>query len=461
MASMKIKRLMFFAALLLTFASGAWATPEPQVIWCSGNHTLYFTYAEPVPQGSSYNGQTADRVYSGNDFNYAKWGDNSDITGNCTTVVFESSFSSARPTKCTYWFLFLGVLTNIQGIENLNTSEVTNMGSMFANCVGLTSLDLSHFNTALVTDMESMFKNCTKLTTLDLSSFDTSNVETMSEMFSGCSALTTLTVASGWSKISSRSDRFKSCSPSTIHLVMDNDKSSQSLLEEFSDLISGKAVNVTLRNRTLYTNSDWNTLCLPFGIVLDGSPLDGATVKTLASTVFGNGTLTLNFSDNLTSIEAGKPYIVKWETQQGTNITNPLFEGITINNTTNNVETDYVDFIGSYDPVDIPGEDKSLLYIGAGNTLYYPNRAMTINACRGYFRLKGIEVGDLPANAIVLNFDGNDDATGIVDITIPPGGSQPPVWRGASGYTLDGRKLSGKPTQKGIYIMNGNKILVK
>ena len=163
MASMKIKRLMFFAALLLTFASGAWATPEPQVIWCSGNHTLYFTYAEPVPQGSSYNGQTADRVYSGNDFNYAKWGDNSDITGNCTTVVFESSFSSARPTKCTYWFLFLGVLTNIQGIENLTTSEVTNMGSMFANCVGLTSLDLSHFNTALVTDMESMFKNCTSL----------------------------------------------------------------------------------------------------------------------------------------------------------------------------------------------------------------------------------------------------------------------------------------------------------
>lgn len=49
--------------------------------------------------------------------------------------------------------------------------------------------------------------------------------------------------------------------------------------------------------------------------------------------------------------------------------------------------------------------------------------------------------------------------TGIVDITtMPPGGSQPPAKRGASGYTLDGRRLSGKPSQKGVYINKGVKI---
>ena len=52
-----------------------------------------------------------------------------------------------------------------------------------------------------------------------------------------------------------------------------------------------------------------------------------------------------------------------------------------------------------------------------------------------------------------------DHATGIVDITtMPPGGSQPPVWRGASGYTLNGRRLSGKPSPKGVYINKGVKI---
>jgi len=469
---MRIKRLIFFAALLLTVASGAWAEAVPQVIWCSSNHTLYFTYAELVTPGSTYRGQSVDRVYSGNDLNYGKWTDNSDILGNCTTVVFESSFSSARPTKCTYWFLSLGSLTNIQGIENLNTSEVTDMGSMFANCVELTSLDLSHFNTAKVTAMDSMFKNCTGLTTLDLSSFDTSNVETMSEMFSGCSALTTLTVATGWTKISSRSNRFKNCSPSTMNLVMDNDKSSQSLLEEFSDLISGKAVNVTLRNRTLYKDGNWNTLCLPFGLSLTGSPLENATVKTLTSTAFGNGTLTLNFGEDVTSIEAGKPYIVKWATPQGTNITNPEFHGVTIDNTPYKVEKDYVDFVGSFDPVNISGEDRTMLYVGAGNKLYYPNAEMTIGSCRAYFRLKGIEVGDPAVSAIQMNFNDNE-ATSLSEkgIVFATPHSDPSEATAAEWYSLDGRKfsdraecgvaISGRPMQKGICINHGVKRVIK
>jgi surface protein len=462
---MKIKRLIVFAALLLTFASGAWADPVPQAIWCSGNHTLYFTYAEPVTQGSSYGGQTVDRVYSGTSFDYGTWSNNDNIIGNCTTVVFESSFSSARPTKCNYWFLYFGALTDIQGIENLNTSEVTDMGSMFANCVGLTSLDLSHFNTAKVTAMDLMFKNCTGLTALDLSSFDTSLVETMSEMFSGCSALATLTVASGWSKIDSRSDRFKNCSPSTINLVMDNDKSSQSLFEEFSDLISGKPVNVTLRNRKLYRDERWNTLCLPFDASLTGD-LANTTVKTLVSSAFDSATgiLTLIFTENsLTSIEAGKPYIVKWNTPQATNITNPEFHGVTISNSLHPVATTttgtapegtVVTFDGTFSPLFIEQEDKSLLYMGAANKLYYPSGKMTIGSCRAHFRLQGIEAGDLTGNAIVLNFDG-ENTTGIVEMS-DGRRKMEDVW-----FTLDGRKLNGKPTAKGVYIYKGNKRVIK
>lgn len=74
-----------------------------------------------------------------------------------------------------------------------------------------------------------------------------------------------------------------------------------------------KEVQVTLQDRTLHRDSYWQTLCLPFSLEsFSGTPLSGATVKTLSSTSFSNGTLTLNFED-ANSIEAGKPYLVNWE----------------------------------------------------------------------------------------------------------------------------------------------------
>ena len=70
---------------------------------------------------------------------------------------------------------------------------------------------------------------------------------------------------------------------------------------------------LTLSGRTIYKDGLWNTLCLPFDVDdFTGTPLEGATVKTLGSSSFSNGTLNLNFTDNLSAIEAGKPYIVKW-----------------------------------------------------------------------------------------------------------------------------------------------------
>ena len=459
-----MKRLIF-AALLLTFASGAWAESIPQVIWCNGNHTLYFTYAEPVTQGSSYGEQTADRVYSGDDFNYAKWSDNNDITGYCTTVVFESSFASVRPTKCTNWFVGFGVLTNIQGIGNLNTSEVTNMGSMFANCVGLTSIDLSDFNTAKVTDMESMFQNCTGLTTLDLSNFDTSNVTNMIKMFYGCTALNTLTVATGWTKITSYSDRFKNCTPSTIHLVMDDDKDSHCLLEEFSELISGKAVNVTLRGRKLYKNNDWNTLCLPFSFsatqIAGSEQLAGATLKELdasASKFESNGTLTLTFVP-ATNIEAGKPYLIKWAS--GDNLENPVFNGVTITSNAptpvefSNAVGNNCQFVGQYAPFSITeGNRYEILMLGSGSKLGYSHNDRMLRCFRAHFVVP-TTTGAPAMTSYAIDFDG--ETTGVISTTDFTNSDN--RW-----YTLDGRCISvssdASVLPKGIYIINGKKVLV-
>ena len=76
-----------------------------------------------------------------------------------------------------------------------NTSNVTNMNSMFQFCNGLTSLDLRNFNTSNVTNMLTMFQGCSGLISLDLSGWDTSNVTTMISMFVGCKVLKTIRMA--------------------------------------------------------------------------------------------------------------------------------------------------------------------------------------------------------------------------------------------------------------------------
>ena len=107
-------------------------------------------------------------------------------------VVFDASFANARPTSCCKWFDECKNLTDIEGIENLNTEKVTNMGSMFSYCFALTSLDVSNFNTQNVEDMSYMFNVCIRLTSLNVSNFDTQKVKDMSSMFYNCTGLTSL-----------------------------------------------------------------------------------------------------------------------------------------------------------------------------------------------------------------------------------------------------------------------------
>ena len=104
-------------------------------------------------------------------------------------------------------------LTTIENLNVLDTSQVTNMGSMFRDCSKLTSLDVSNWNTAKVTDMSGMFGRCKSLTSLDVSNFNTANVIEMSSMFAGCSGLTSLD-ASGFdtSKVTSMNSMFDGCS---------------------------------------------------------------------------------------------------------------------------------------------------------------------------------------------------------------------------------------------------------
>ena len=234
------------------------------------------------------------------------------------------------------------------------------------------------------------------------------------------------------------------------------------------DANNGRLAVVTLDGRTLYKDGDWNTLCLPFDVTIAGSVLDGADARELipANSKLEGSTLTLNFTaeNAVTELVAGTPYLIKWSS--GEDITNPVFTGVTISKTTPEIvsSTDgTVTFKGIYSPVSWDTENKSILYLGTANKLYWPQPAdaehpVSLNAFRAYFQLDD----KVTASEIFLNFDGDEDdnneATGIkttnyTNLTYYDG-----AW-----YSLDGRKIANgqKPTAKGVYIHNGRKVVVK
>lgn len=193
-----------------------------------------------------------------------------------------------------------------------------------------------------------------------------------------------------------------------------------------------KAASVTLSGRTLYKDSHWNTLCLPFDVedgdsndqvTFSGTPLEGATLMELDSegtydtdkqTGFdpATGTLYLYFKE-ASSITAGKPYIVKWAS--GSHISDPVFYNVTIANVTADVSAPNVTFRGTYSSESITEADQGVLYVGADNNLYYPNDTMNINACRAYFQLSGVVAQQPSAGVaplrIVSNLGAEENAT--------------------------------------------------
>ena len=159
----------------LTAATASW------VRWDAPTGTLSFHRSATKPAGDNI----LDLGYGNN----PNWDTHA---AEIQKVVFKAGFRDETHTTCSNWFNLCTNLASIEGIENLNTSNVTNMSGMFALCSNLETLDLSHFNTEKVENMSKMFNGCTKLHDLNISSFNTENVKYMNEMFYGCSSLDTL-----------------------------------------------------------------------------------------------------------------------------------------------------------------------------------------------------------------------------------------------------------------------------
>ena len=209
----------------------------------------------------------------------------------------------------------------------------------------------------------------------------------------------------------------------------------------------GYEADVTM-TRTLVAGS-WNTFAMPFTISSSTLNTLGITAKKLVSSSLTDGTLTLNFED-AENIEAGKPYLVK--VSADLSFKDNTFNSFIVSKTATNTETDAVDFIPTLGATTIEGSDtKAVLFLAAGNKLKNPTELpANMKGFRAYFQLKGEAA---LAKSFSIDF-GDGETTGI---NLTPA----PSPKGEGGiYTLDGRRIS-KATQKGVYIQNGKKVIIR
>ena len=264
---------------------------------------------------------------------------------NIKKVVFDASFANARPTSCCWWFGNCFYLTEIDGIENLNTLNVTDMSWMFNCCYALTSLDVSNFNTQNVEDMTDMFLGCEGLSLLDLSNFNTERVENMSSMFSGCSTLQTIFASDKFvtDQVLGGDDMFIGCEnlKGFIDYISDSGKDNNKyanyktgyftklvgkngekkigatgetlatenlVLDDGKDFVAYEpfAAKAASYNRTINPGTTWATLCLPFEVSLENQNF--RAFKLLSADDVAE---TVELEEIETSIAAGTPVIIK------------------------------------------------------------------------------------------------------------------------------------------------------
>ncbi len=167
-------------------------------LWCEEDSTLFFLGSEnEVKRGDSFQSHLVTKLWKANEV--ANTGENEPgwrpvVANSLKKVVFDESFKTILPASTYQWFYQCKKLETIEGIENLNTSEVTTMRAMFSECENLKGLDVSGFNTSKVRVMRYMFANCFSVDKLNVSNFNTENVEDMRGMFRGCRGLVRLDV---------------------------------------------------------------------------------------------------------------------------------------------------------------------------------------------------------------------------------------------------------------------------
>lgn len=476
-------------------------------------------------------------------------------------VAFDASFADFRPKSTANWFSEQVYLTVIEGLENINTSEVTDMSSMFAgipslpfvldlstfdtsnvtdmsNMFGGSGLDvvgLAHFDTSNVTDMSNMFYaggfggeyggpsfddlshfNTSKVTNMagmfafqggniDIRNFDVSNVTNTEGMFYNCFFLKTLVLPYKLTELLGETDcesigsldgipcilivegdyRFPSSMPYfdipgdvattdvesyqwekyVEYLQQENFEWKGGLFKRGNLLVTenepsiegdqwhltaydGITVDIKIFDFTPDAKK-WQTVCFPFD--LSAEQLQGFDVEELSGSTWSEdtGILTLNFTRK-DEIEAGKPYLVRAEDLELAEMSvGDGFKNVVINNAAETfVTTPYCSMRGFFTGTYLDEDDRHQLYL-SDNQFYYPSGRVWLPAMKCYFT-----ISEAATHVNAVSFDLDAAVDGIIESVRTPQNSANNTW-----YSIQGIETSHP--QKGVYIRDGKKIVVK
>ena len=144
-------------------------------------------------------------------------------------------------------------LVAIDGLNDLDISNVDNMGGIFSDCRKLPEINVSNWNVSKVTNFGAVFRRCYELTTIDLSNWDTSNATIMSGIFTNCSKLTEIDL-SNWKidNVTTINQMFYGCSKLTSVKLFNHINSGVNTTYLFT--------NCKILNKIEIYNSDFNTI---------------------------------------------------------------------------------------------------------------------------------------------------------------------------------------------------------
>jgi hypothetical protein len=241
------------------------------------------------------------------------------------------------------------------------------------------------------------------------------------------------------------------------------------VLDELATVVPTAVQNVDVTVKRTIKANEWSTICLPFAMTAEqitsafGTGVQVKDFNGIESMTEGDDIVAIEVKFNdVNAIEANHPYVIKLTSKAITYEDGFIVEGVDIAPTGElSVDKDetkvkvgskwytfYNSFVGTYVAGTTVPENGLFLN---GNQFWYSNGSTIMKGFRGYFSF--MDVLSEVANAstrIGFNFD---ETTGIKEIH----GSNKSV---EGTYDLQGRKVE-EPTNKGLYIVNGKKVVKK
>ena len=417
----------------------------------------------------------------------------------CTglTSLDVSGWNTGKVTNMGGLFYCLSSLTSLD-VSSFDTSNVTNMEDMFGRCFKITSLDVSGFDTKIVTNMCDMFESCKRITSLDLSGFYTGSVTDMKEMFYYCEDLTTIYVGTGWSteNVTVSDNMFRYCknlvggggTAYNVNYVdkgyarIDGGESSPGYLtsdnvltydltvadtqvtgSNKSDILGNGVFEYSPSSKKLsvkgsYTNTEADHIIQNS---INGLTIDVTNDAVLESSIEKRTTVIKQLKGSLVITGNGK---VTLKGAIGIDL-GRANTSATIDNMTMEIDAYSYGFYSAYSTskVLVKSSDVTITtnYLASAcGSIEFENCSITDP--QGVYISGGVtyDSDGYRAESVTITKD-SGISTGISEAS-PQDIVQCSKFKVQSQewYTIDGRRLNGKPTKKGVYINNGKKAIV-